>query len=63
MTEGKKHQISKKTGPVQKDVDLHDVIKTKVQEDDQDVREELKTILHDHKDFFPHKLPCGPWHS
>ena len=60
MTEGEKRRLSKETGPVKKDIPVDEVIKMKMQETDEDVREQLKEVLEEYKDVFPDKLPYGP---
>ena len=60
MTEGEKRKLSKEIGPVKEEVPIEVEIQKKVDEADDDVKEQLQNVLTEFKDVFPNKLPYGP---
>ena len=60
QTEEEKRWLSKETGPVKKEILVEEVIKKKVLEAGNDVRDDLEALLKEVKDVFPNKLPYGP---
>ena len=60
MTEGEKRRMSKETGPITKEIPIPEVIRMKVSEADESIREQLQETLEEYRDVFPDKLPYGP---